>query len=184
VVAGFLMLSYRNKLQSAGTAGVTSEMSALTTHVAATLVYREQFWIATTLAVASMLLLELKGALEGLTQQHRTGRDLHLHQVPAAHGSDSAGASQPPGHFCCHGNGGGICERASLHQVAALKGAAFGLGRICKTHQHFVFTFRHGNDLPDSSLRIPCRFQAPSPLAAAPAFPPAAGRQILQVGEG
>ncbi|HYW43636.1 MAG TPA: DUF4010 domain-containing protein [Bryobacteraceae bacterium] len=69
VVAGFLMLSYRNKLQSAGTAGVTSEMSALTTYVAAALVYREQFWIATTLTVASMLLLELKGALEGLTQR-------------------------------------------------------------------------------------------------------------------
>ena len=68
VVAGFLMLSYRNKLQS-GTAGVTSEMSALTTYIAAALVYREQFWIATTLTVASMLLLELKSALEGLTQR-------------------------------------------------------------------------------------------------------------------
>ena len=68
VVAGFLMLSYRNKLQSNATAGVTSEMSALTTYVAAALVYREQFWIATTLTVASMLLLELKGTLEGLTQ--------------------------------------------------------------------------------------------------------------------
>ena len=69
VVAGFLMLSYRNKLQSSGAAGVTSEMSALTTYVAAALVYREQFWIATTLTVASMLLLELKSALEGLTQR-------------------------------------------------------------------------------------------------------------------
>jgi uncharacterized membrane protein (DUF4010 family) len=69
VVAGFLMLSYRNKLQTATTAGVTSEMSALTTYVAAALVYREQFWIATTLTVASMLLLELKGVLEGLTKR-------------------------------------------------------------------------------------------------------------------
>ena len=69
VVAGFLMLSYRNKLQVAGTAGVTSEMSALTTYVAAALVYREEFWIATTLTVASMMLLELKGALEGLTKR-------------------------------------------------------------------------------------------------------------------
>ena len=69
VVAGFLMLSYHNKLQCAGTAGVTSEMSALTTYLAAALVYREQFWIATTLTVASMLLLELKVALEGLTQR-------------------------------------------------------------------------------------------------------------------
>jgi uncharacterized membrane protein (DUF4010 family) len=69
VVSGFLMLSYRNKLQSAATAGVTSEMSALATYVAAALVYREQFWIATTLTVAGMLLLELKGALEGLTKR-------------------------------------------------------------------------------------------------------------------
>ena len=69
VGAGFLMLSYRNKLQSVATAGVTSEMSALTTYVAAALVYREQFWIATTITVASMLLLELKSTLEGLTQR-------------------------------------------------------------------------------------------------------------------
>ena len=69
VVAGFLMLSYHNKLQCAGTAGVTSEMSALTTYVAAALVYREQFWVATTFTVASMLLLELKDALEGLTKR-------------------------------------------------------------------------------------------------------------------
>ena len=61
VVAGFLMLSYRNKLQSATTAGVTYLVGAL--------VFREQFWIATTITVASMLLLELKGALEGLTQR-------------------------------------------------------------------------------------------------------------------
>jgi len=37
--------------------------------VAAALVYRDQFWIATTLTVASMLLLELKGGLEGLTER-------------------------------------------------------------------------------------------------------------------
>jgi hypothetical protein len=30
---------------------------------------RHQFWIATTVGVASMLLLELKGALEGLTKR-------------------------------------------------------------------------------------------------------------------
>ncbi len=69
VVACFLMLSYRNKLQSSGMAGMTTEMSALTTYIAAALVYRGEFWIATTLTVASMLLLELKGALEGLTKR-------------------------------------------------------------------------------------------------------------------
>ncbi len=56
VVACFMMLSYRHKVQTSAVAGVTSEMSTLTTYVAAALVYREQFWIATTLTVASMLL--------------------------------------------------------------------------------------------------------------------------------
>jgi len=69
VVAGFLMLTYRHKVQTSGSAGITSEMSALTTYIAAALVYREQFWIATTLTVASMLLLELKTTLEGLTKR-------------------------------------------------------------------------------------------------------------------
>jgi uncharacterized membrane protein (DUF4010 family) len=69
VVAGFLMLSYRHKLETSGLPGITSEMSALTTYVAAALVYREQFWIATTLTVASMLLLEMKAVLEGLTKR-------------------------------------------------------------------------------------------------------------------
>ena len=69
VVAAFLMLSYRHKVEASGFAGITSEMSALTTYLAAALVYREQFWIATTLTVASMLLLELKVALEGLTKR-------------------------------------------------------------------------------------------------------------------
>jgi uncharacterized membrane protein (DUF4010 family) len=69
VLGGFLMLSYRHKLEESKFAGFTSEMSALTTYVAAALVYREQFWIATTLTVASMMLLELKTALEGLTKR-------------------------------------------------------------------------------------------------------------------
>ena len=69
VVAGFLMLAYQHKVQTSGLAGFTSEMSALTTYLAGALVYREQFWIATTITVASMLLLELKAALEGLTRR-------------------------------------------------------------------------------------------------------------------
>jgi uncharacterized membrane protein (DUF4010 family) len=69
VVAGFLMLSYRHKLETSGLPGITSEMSALNTYVVAALVYREQFWIATTLTVAGILLLELKAVLEGLTKR-------------------------------------------------------------------------------------------------------------------
>jgi uncharacterized membrane protein (DUF4010 family) len=68
VVAAFLWLSYRHKLASAATAGVTSEMSGLTTYLVGALVSHEQFWIATTLTVASILLLELKVALESLTK--------------------------------------------------------------------------------------------------------------------
>jgi uncharacterized membrane protein (DUF4010 family) len=69
VVAGFLMLSYRHKMAASELAGVTTEMSGLTTYLVGALVYREQFWIATTLTVASMLLLELKIALENLTKR-------------------------------------------------------------------------------------------------------------------
>ena len=69
VVAGFLWLSYKNKLDHAGTAGVTSEVSALTTYVVGALVSHGQFWIATTLAVLSLLLLELKALLEGLSHK-------------------------------------------------------------------------------------------------------------------
>ena len=76
VVAGFLMLSYHHKLATSGLAGVTSEMSGLTTYVVAALVYREQFWIATTLTVASMFLLELKAVLEGLTKRIAPGEIL------------------------------------------------------------------------------------------------------------
>ena len=68
VVAAFLVLSYWHKL-AGSFAGVTSEMSGLTTYLIGALVYREQYWIATTVAVASMLLLELKAGLEGLTQR-------------------------------------------------------------------------------------------------------------------
>ena len=68
VVAGFLMLSYHHKIES-GSSGFTSEMSALTTYVAAALIYRGEFWIATTLTVASMLLLELKSEVESIFRQ-------------------------------------------------------------------------------------------------------------------
>jgi uncharacterized membrane protein (DUF4010 family) len=66
VIAAFLLLSYWHKLSSAEAAGITSEMSALTTFLAGALVYYGHFWIATTLSVASLLLLDLKAALEKL----------------------------------------------------------------------------------------------------------------------
>ena len=68
VVAAFLLLSYRHKLASTS-AGVTTEMSGLATYLVGALVSHEQYWIATTLSVASVFLLELKAALESLTKR-------------------------------------------------------------------------------------------------------------------
>jgi len=66
VIGAFLWLSYRHKLETSKEPGVTTELSGLTTYVVGVLVSREQFWIATTLAILSMLLLELKDFLENL----------------------------------------------------------------------------------------------------------------------
>src|SRR5579863_4265081 len=63
VIGCFLLLSYWHKLSSAQ-AGVTSEMSGLTTFLVGALICYGHFWIATTLSVASLLLLDLKTALE------------------------------------------------------------------------------------------------------------------------
>jgi uncharacterized membrane protein (DUF4010 family) len=67
VIGAFLWLSYRHKLESSNEAGVTTEISGLVTYVIGALVSRDQWWIATTIAVLSMLLLELKEFLENLT---------------------------------------------------------------------------------------------------------------------
>jgi uncharacterized membrane protein (DUF4010 family) len=69
VVSAFLWLSYQNKLRTQGPAGVTTEMSALVTYLVGTLVSRGEFWIATTLAILSVLLLELKEMLEGFSER-------------------------------------------------------------------------------------------------------------------
>jgi uncharacterized membrane protein (DUF4010 family) len=67
VIGSFLWLSYRHKLESYNEAGVTTEISGLVTYVVGALVSRDQLWIATTLAVLSILLLELKEFLENLS---------------------------------------------------------------------------------------------------------------------
>ena len=69
VVGGFLFLSYWHKLTNSAVAGITSEVSALAIYIVGGLVYQGHFWVATTLSVASALLLELKTALEGLTKR-------------------------------------------------------------------------------------------------------------------
>jgi uncharacterized membrane protein (DUF4010 family) len=67
VIGAFLWLSYQHKLQTYNEAGVTTEVSGLVTYVIGALVSRDQLWIATTITVVSMLLLELKEFLENLT---------------------------------------------------------------------------------------------------------------------
>ncbi|HEY6444732.1 MAG TPA: MgtC/SapB family protein [Candidatus Acidoferrales bacterium] len=69
VVASFLWLSYQHKLQGAESAGVTTELSALSTYVVGALVSQGHFWVAGTLTVLSLLLLELKVFLEGLSKR-------------------------------------------------------------------------------------------------------------------
>jgi uncharacterized membrane protein (DUF4010 family) len=69
VVAAFFALSYQNKLRTQGIAGVTTEMSGLITYLVGALVSHGEFWIATTLAILSVLLLELKEMLEGFSER-------------------------------------------------------------------------------------------------------------------
>jgi uncharacterized membrane protein (DUF4010 family) len=72
VVGGFLLVSYRHKLTSekaSDTPGITTEISGLGTYLLGALVYQGFYWIATTLAVISLLLLELKEVLEGLSER-------------------------------------------------------------------------------------------------------------------
>ncbi|HLM82372.1 MAG TPA: MgtC/SapB family protein [Terriglobales bacterium] len=76
VIGGFLSLSYWHKLSTAAAAGVTSEMSGLATYLVGALVYYEHYWIATTLSVASLLLLELKTGLEKLASRAAPGEIL------------------------------------------------------------------------------------------------------------
>ncbi len=69
VVGAFLWLSYRHKLEGASQAGMTTEVSGLVIYAMGVLVFQEQYWIATTLSIVGVLLLELKVGLENLTKR-------------------------------------------------------------------------------------------------------------------
>ncbi len=69
VVGGFMLLSYAHRLGREPAGGVTTELSALATYLVGGLVQHEQYWIATTIGVISVLLLELKKGLEGLARR-------------------------------------------------------------------------------------------------------------------
>ena len=66
VIAAFLLISYWHKISRFEGAGVTTEISGLATFIAGALIFYGHFWTATTLSVASLLLLDLKVALERL----------------------------------------------------------------------------------------------------------------------
>jgi len=69
VVGAFLWQSFRHKLEGTALAGMTTELSGLLTYVVGALVWREQYWFATTLTVVGVALLELKTALENLAKR-------------------------------------------------------------------------------------------------------------------
>jgi uncharacterized membrane protein (DUF4010 family) len=69
VVGGLMLLSYRHKLAAAEVAGVTTEVSGLAIYVVGALISRDYIWVSCALVVVSLLLLELKSALETLTRR-------------------------------------------------------------------------------------------------------------------
>ncbi|HPW55217.1 MAG: MgtC/SapB family protein [Thermoanaerobaculaceae bacterium] len=68
-VTAFMVVSYRHKLETAEDAGVTTEISGLLTYVLGALVHYTHYWIATTIVVLALLLLELKSGLENLSDR-------------------------------------------------------------------------------------------------------------------
>ena len=69
VVGSFLWLSYQHKLATSEYAGATTEISGLAIYLVGVLVSRGEFWIATTISIVGVLLLELKSALENLSRR-------------------------------------------------------------------------------------------------------------------
>jgi uncharacterized membrane protein (DUF4010 family) len=69
VVGALLWKSYSYKLDHSPLAGMTSEISALLIYAMGVLVFQEQFWIATSIVVIAVVLLELKTGLENLTKR-------------------------------------------------------------------------------------------------------------------
>lgn len=69
VVGAFLLISYLHKMSISGEAGVTTEISGLLTYLLGPLIYSEHYWVATSIVVIAVLLLELKERLENLTKK-------------------------------------------------------------------------------------------------------------------
>jgi uncharacterized membrane protein (DUF4010 family) len=68
-ISGFLMLTYWHKVTQVPDSGITSEVAGLAIYLVGALVYHGYFWVASTIVVASLILLELKSVLEELVQR-------------------------------------------------------------------------------------------------------------------
>jgi len=69
VIGSFLWISFKHSLEVSKTAGITSEVSAILTFLLGPLIYQEHFWIAVSLGVISVFLLEFKEGLEGVAKK-------------------------------------------------------------------------------------------------------------------
>jgi hypothetical protein len=75
VIGGLMGLSYWHKMQRSDEVGLTSEIVGLATYIVGALVYYGHYWLASTIVIISLFLLELKTFLEGLAQRF-SGRDI------------------------------------------------------------------------------------------------------------
>lgn len=76
VVALFLLMSFWHKLITVGYSGITTYMAALSTYIIGVSIFKDLFWIAATLTVINVLLLELKAGLEQLAKRIDEGEIL------------------------------------------------------------------------------------------------------------
>jgi uncharacterized membrane protein (DUF4010 family) len=73
VVGALMSISYWHKVHADGNAGAATEVSGLLTYLIGALVYAQAYWIAVSLGVVAVLLLELREGLERLSA--RVNRD-------------------------------------------------------------------------------------------------------------
>ena len=73
VIGGLMAVSYWHKVHADPHAGATTEVSGLLTYLVGGLAYAGAYWMAVTLGVVAVLLLELREGLERLAA--RVGRD-------------------------------------------------------------------------------------------------------------
>jgi len=76
VISLFLLMAFWHKLSTAGYSGITTYMAALSTYIIGVSIFKDLFWIAATLAVINVLLLELKVWLEMLAKRIDEGEIL------------------------------------------------------------------------------------------------------------